>query len=76
MQGTHELLDVEELTLVKDLKPKYNDIKLIRSIDKFPFGMPIGRFYFKEVKKKYGNKEVVSMMNFNDTRTTSIIIKV
>ena len=25
--------------------------------------------------KKYGDKEVVSIMNFNDTRTTSIVIK-
>ena len=75
IKGTHELIEVEELTLVKDLSPKYKVIELISLIDVFPYARAIGKFYFKDVKKKYGDKEVVSIMNFNDTRTTSIAIK-
>ena len=75
IKGTHELIEVEELTLVKDLNPKYKIIELISPIDVFPYARVIGKFYFKDVKKKYGDKEVVSIMNFNDTRTTSIAIK-
>lgn len=75
IKGTHELIEVEELTLVKDLNPKYKVIELISAIDVFPYARVIGKFYFKDVKKKYGDKEVVSIMNFNDTRTTSIAIK-
>ena len=50
-------------------------IELISPIDVVPYARVIGKFYFKDVKKKYGDKEVVSIMNFNDTRTTSIAIK-
>ena len=75
LKGTHDLIEVEELTLVKDLNPKYKVIELISAIDVFPYARVIGKFYFKDVKKKYGDKEVVSIMNFNDTRTTSIAIK-
>lgn len=75
IKGTHELIEVEELTLVKDLNPKYKVIELISPIDVFPYARVIWKFYFKDVKKKYGDKEVVSIMNFNDTRTTSIAIK-
>lgn len=75
IKGTHELIEVEELTLVKDLSPKYKVIELISPIDVFPYARVIRKFYFKDVKKKYGDKEVVSIMNFNDTRTTSIAIK-
>lgn len=75
LKGTHDLIEVEELTLVKDLNPKYKVIELISAIDVFPYARVIGEFYFKDVKKKYGDKEVVSIMNFNDTRTTSIAIK-
>lgn len=75
LKGTHDLIEVEELTLVKDLNPKYKVIELISQIDVFPYARVIGKFYFKDVKKKYGDKEVVSIMNFNDTRTTSIAIK-
>ncbi len=75
MTGTHDLIEVEELTLVKDLKPKYKVIELISPKNEFPYARIIGKFYFKDVKKKYGDKEVVSIMDFNDTRTTSIAIK-
>ena len=75
MTGTHDLIEVEELTLVKDLKPKYRVIELISPKNEFPYARIIGKFYFKDVLKKYGDKEVVSIMDFNDTRTTSIAIK-
>ena len=75
LKGTHDLIEVEELTLVKNLNPKYKVIELISPIDVVPYARVIGKFYFKDVKKKYGDKEVVSIMNFNDTRTTSIAIK-
>lgn len=75
MDNSHKLLDGVEGTLVKDFNPKYKTIELIESREIFPYGMPIGLFKFKKVKKDYGNRKILSVMNFNDTHTTSICIE-
>lgn len=75
MDNSHKLLDGVEGTLVKDFNPKYKTIELIESREISPYGMPIGLFKFKKVKKDYGNRKILSVMNFNDTHTTSICIE-
>ena len=74
MNNSHVLTDVKEI-LVKDFIPKYKTIELIESREIFPFGNPIGLFKFEKVKKAYGDRKIVSVMDFNDTHTTSICIE-
>lgn len=75
MDKSHKLLNGAEGTLVKDFNPKYKTIELIESREVFPFGMPIGLFKFEKAKKYYGDRKIVSVMDFNDTHTTSIAIE-
>lgn len=75
MNNSHVLTEVKDI-LVKDFNPKYKTIELIESREIFPFGMPIGLFKFEKVKKDYGDRKIVSVMDFNDTHTTSIAIEV
>lgn len=75
MNNSHVLTEVKDI-LVKDFNPKYKTIELIESIEIFPFGKPIGLFKFEKVKKDYGDRKIVSVMDFNDTHTTSIAIEV
>jgi hypothetical protein len=75
MNNSHVLTEVKDI-LVKDFNPKYKTIELIESREIFPFGMPIGLFKFEKVKKYYGDRKIVSVMDFNDTHTTSIVIEV
>lgn len=75
MNNSHVLTQVKDI-LVKDFNPKYKTIELIESIEIFPFGKPIGLFKFEKVKKDYGDRKIVSVMDFNDTHTTSIAIEV
>lgn len=75
MNNSHVLTEVKDI-LVKDFNPKYKTIELIESREIFPFGKPIGLFPFKKVKKDYGDRKIVSVMDFNDTHTTSIAIEV
>lgn len=74
MNNSHVLTEVKDI-LVKDFNPKYKNIELIESREIFPFGMPIGLFKFEKVKKDYGDRKIVSVMDFNDTNTTSIAIE-
>lgn len=76
MSNTHELLDGVKGTLVKDFNPKYKTIELLEGKDIFSFAKPIGLFKFKKVKKDYGDRKILSVMDFNDTHTTSIAIEV
>lgn len=62
--------------LVKDFTPKYSTIELIEIKKTYPFAKPVGLFPFKKVKKDYGNRKILSVMDFNDTHTTSIAIEV
>lgn len=75
MNNSHKLLNGAEGTLVKDFNPKCKTIELIESREIFPFGMPIGLFKFEKVKKYYGDRKILSVMDFNDTHTTSICIE-
>lgn len=75
MDKSHKLLNGVEGILVKDFNPKYKTIELIESREIFPFGNPIGLFKFEKVKKYYGDRKIVSAMDFNDTHTTSIAIE-
>lgn len=79
MNNSHDLLTDVKGILVKDFIPKYSTIELIESKEMIPFGIfalkPIGLFKFKKVKKDYGNRKILSVMDFNDTRTTSIAIE-
>lgn len=75
MNNSHVLREVKDI-LVKDFNPKYKTIELIESREIFPFGKPIGLFKFEKVKKDYGDRKIVSVMDFNDTHTTSIAIEV
>lgn len=75
MDNSHKLLNDAEGVLVKDFNPKYKTIELIESREIFPFGMPIGLFKFEKVKKYYGDRKITSVMDFNDTHTTSICVE-
>lgn len=75
MNNTHDLLAGVKGILVKDFTPKYSMIELIESKDTYPFAKPVGLFKFKKVKKDYGNRKILSVMDFNDTHTTSIAIE-
>ena len=80
MNNSHELLYGVKGILVKDFKPKYKIVELLECKEMYPFGIfaskPVGLFPFKKVKKEYGNRKILSVMDFNDTHTTSIIIEV
>lgn len=75
MNDSHKLLNDVEGILVEDFNPKYKTIELIEIREIFPFGKTIGLFKFEKVKKDYGYRKIVSVMDFNDTQTTSIIIE-
>ena len=75
MNNTHDLLAGVKGVLVKDFTPKYSTIELIESKDTYPFANPVGLLPFKKVKKDYGNRKILSVMDFNDTHTTSIAIE-
>lgn len=79
MNNSHDLLNGVKGILVKDFKPNYKTIELLECKEMFPFGIyaskPVGLFRFKKVKKDYGNRKILSVMDFNDTHTTSIAIE-
>lgn len=83
MNNTHYLLADVKGVLVKDFTPKYSMIELIESKDTYTFAKtvgllpfkPVGLLPFKNVKKYYGNRKIISVMDFNDTHTTSIAIE-
>ena len=75
MNNTHDLLAGVKGILVKDFNPKYSTIELIENKDTYPFANPVGLLPFKKVKKDYGNRKIISVMDFNDTHTTSIAIE-
>ena len=75
MNNTHDLLADVKGILVKDFIPKYSTIELIESKETYPFSKTLGLLPFKKVKKEYGNRKILSVMDFNDTHTTSIAIE-
>ena len=75
MNNSHDLLAGVKGILVKDFTPKYSTIELIESKETYSFAKPVGLLPFKKVKKDYGNRKILSVMDFNDTHTTSIAIE-
>lgn len=69
----HELIIVEKDTLVKEFKPKYSMIELCEETKSFD--RTIGIMEYDKVLEKYGDYTLISGMDFNDTKTTSFIIK-
>lgn len=59
---------------VKDFKPKYENIELIAVDEKKRSISIIGVLKFDKVKEKYGEHNVESVMNFDSTQSTSMII--
>ncbi len=74
MNNSHVLTEVTDI-LVKDFIPKYSTIELLESKETFPFAKPVGLLPFKKVKKDYGDRKILSVFDFNDTHSTSIIIE-
>ncbi len=72
---THDLLRIPPNTLVKDYKPKFKKIELMVQIPIPPYAKCVFLKNVKEVNKKYGDKTLLSVMNFYDTKTTGYIIK-
>ena len=75
MNNSHDLLEDVKGILVKDFTPKYSTIELIENKETYPFAKTVGLIPFKKVKKDYGDRKILSAMDFNDTHTTSIIIE-
>lgn len=60
--------------LLKDYKPKYKTIELIESQDEFSSIKSMHVIRIDKAIKRYGNREVMSVKDYGDTKTTSIII--
>lgn len=75
MNNTHDLLTGVKGILVKDFIPKYAIIELFEIKETLPFEHTVGLITFKKVKKDYGDRKILSVMDFNDTQTTSIAIE-
>ena len=73
--GTHVKVHVPPNTLVKEFKPKYKLIEVIEELDYPPFGRPIALMNLKDFKAKYGKRLIVSVIDFNDCKHTSIAIE-
>ena len=76
MNNSHDLLTDVKGILIKDFTPKYGIIELQEIKETLPFVHTVGLLPFKKVKKYYGDRKILSVMDFNDTQTTSIIIEV
>lgn len=72
--NVHELIRIKPMK-VKDYKPKFKKIELCVQIPIPPYARFIVMKNVKEVNKKYGDKTLLSVMNFYDTKTTGYIIK-
>ena len=71
----HELIEIIPMK-VKDYKPLYKTIEIINYLPIFPFGRHTTLLMdVDEVNKRFGDKTLVSVINFHDTETTAYIIK-
>lgn len=59
----------------KELKPKYKMIELVASNEEGTYAKAISMKDYKDLVKKYGNAEVLSVQDYDFTKTTSVIIK-
>ena len=72
--NVHELITIIPMK-VKDYKPLYKTIEIINYLPIFPFGRHAKLMNVDEVNKRFGDKTLLSVMNFHDTKTTGYIIK-
>lgn len=70
----HELIEIIPMK-VKDYKPLYKTIEIINYLPIFPFGRHKKLMDIDEVNKRFGDKTLLSVTNFHDTKTTGYIIK-
>lgn len=69
-KGNHQVVEPKNL-LFKDFKPKYPKIELLWEEN----GNLNGTLcYYNLVRHRYGNRQVLSYVNYEDTRTTSVWI--
>lgn len=61
--------------LVKDFKPKYMTIEYIFSNEDGTKMVIGGICFWIDFKRKYGNERILSVMDYDDTLSTSIIIE-
>lgn len=70
---------------LKDFKPKYNDIELIvddkhekRGIKIVVFGIYcgtlVGFYNFEKSVEMFGEREILSVVDYDDTKSTSIVV--
>lgn len=60
---------------LKDFKPTYNLLEMIEANrDGISFRL-IGLTKIADAKEKYGEREVLSVQDFHDTKSTSVIIE-
>lgn len=70
---------------LKDFKPKYNDIEMIvedkkekRGIKIFVFGFYcgtiVGYYDYKKAVEMFGEREILSIRDYDDTKSTSIVV--
>lgn len=70
----HELIEIIPMK-VKNYKPLYKTIEIDNYLPIFPFGRHTKLMDVDEVNKRFGDKTLVSVINFHDTKTTAYIIK-
>ena len=58
----------------KDYKPKYSKIELVESSSDYRVFKLIDFNKFNHLIKKYGEREILSVRDYEDTHTTLIII--
>ena len=72
--NVHELIKIKPMK-VKDYKPLYKTIELVREIPIPPYRKIVFMKNVKFINKHYGDKTLLSVMNFHDPKTTGYIIK-
>ena len=60
---------------LKDFKPTYDLLEMIEDGKYGVLFRLIGFMKIADAKEKYGEREVLSVQDFHDTKTTSVIIE-
>lgn len=61
---------------VKDFSPKYKDLEIIfHDVEKDEF-IPYRTMTFEKAVKKFGDYEIITKLDYDDTKTTSVILSV
>lgn len=73
--GLHEAKTDGIGKLVKDYSPKYPLLEIIISDSECSYIYKMEKCNKKKALKKYGDYKILSIMDFNDTKSTSLILK-